>query len=237
MDESEDLPSSNNGQEKKRSSKAAQIAFYGFCAIMGVWFLLSVTLHLFLEKDPRVTRRAIDPRANKPAELLRCWEATYKLFDDLVYDFGHELLLSRKYRRDLKSTWGDRYGWDLVPWSQLAADRLRREVVGPWRWERKQVWDWCRLGDSDVMQRSKILSSLKQAHLMLDQLRVSLTRRMRSFVEPGRMTVDGGDLDLIDSIRHHLDGAQKQVIKLMEAKRRVRELMKLRKWKLKRSKH
>ena len=203
---------------------------------MGVWLLLSVTLHLFVEKDIRLTRRAIHPKAANPAELFMCWEATYRLFDDLVYDFGNELLLTRKHRRDLKGTWGDRYGWDLVPWDQHAPDRLSRELVGRWRWQRYQVWGWCRLGEPEVVERSAVLTLLKEVHADLDRLRVSLTRRIRSFVEPGRLTVGGGDLELIDSIRIRLRRAEKAAVAKTGRGRKTRDLKKLRRWKLKRSK-
>jgi hypothetical protein len=220
---------------KSKARKRFTVIFYGLSALFGVWLLLSVTIHLFGGQDMRRSRRAIGRRADDPTELYRCWESLYKLFDDLVYDFGHEVLLTRKHDRDLKSTWGERYGWDLLPLSQLPKGERRRAQAGPWRWKLLQTWSWCRLGDDDLVDRSPVLAILREVYVDLDHLRLALTRRIRSFAEPGRTTVHGGTQGLIGDVRDELREARKLSISLIRAKGDLPDVSKLRKWRLERN--
>lgn len=228
-------PSSTHRTEVRRSRFKLRFShfFYTFSAAFAVWLFASVLVHLYGSKDIRQQRPAISPRADNPAELYRCWESFYALFDELVYDFGHEVLLMRKHDRDLKTIWGERYGWDLLPLSQLPPDARGKEQAGSWRRRLMRVWSWCRLDEEQVVERSQILFLLREVYTALDRLRLNLTRRIRSFAGGKRFTLDGGTQSLIAEIRSKLLRARKLSIRLLRARGHTPDLSKLRRWRLK----
>jgi len=212
--------------------KVFSVAFYGFGGLCGLWLLVSVLSHLYGSKDIQRTLPAIHKDADKPEELYRCWENTYSLFNDLLYDFGNEIILMRRHTRNLKSTWGEKYGWDLLPANQLPARHKTLEKAGVWRYKMLETWSWCRLGETDVVEKSAVLELLRDVHTSLDVLRLGLTKRMRSLSESERTQLEGGAQKLIREVRRDLKKAGKLSIKLMRDVGKTPDQSKLRKWRL-----
>ena len=235
MKEAEKNNETTTPRRSRIGRKVFNVSFYGTSGLCGLWIAVSILVHLYGSKDIRRTRPAIHAAANKPEELYRCWESLYTLFDGLVYDYGREITLMRRHNRDLKSTWGEKYGWDLLPISQLPSRDRTREGAGTFRFKMIQTWSWCRLGEAEVVERSPILEKLREAYESLDLLRIALTKRMRSFAEPKRVRVEGGTQTEIRALRANLKAAGRQSIKLMRSRGKTPDLSKLRKWRLKRT--
>ena len=187
-------------------------------ALFGLWLVVSITVHLFGNRAVMAEGSAIDPRAKNPRELHRCWSEVDDLFRSLVEGFGNQVASLARYRRNLSQTWGSRFGWDLLPMNQLPSSRLDEEHLGPWRWRLLRVRHWCRLDESEVIARSRILRLVARAAADLEPLRLSLTRRMHSFAEPGDMTLSGGDQEVISRIRSNLAKARRALAQLFGGK-------------------
>lgn len=209
------------------------IVFYGSGGFFGVWLLLSMLLHLYGDKNIESDMPAISANADRPAELYNCWEDTYSLFDELVDDFAQEINLMRLHSRNLKSTWGEKYGWDLLPAGQLPAVHRTLEHAGAWRYKLLQTWSRCRLRQKDVVKKTSILATLRKVHVSLDLLRIGLTKRIRSFSDPGRTQLEGGTQKLIKDIRAELQKSGRLAIKLMRSAGKNPDYDKLRKWRFK----
>ncbi len=204
---------SDTTRKPKRRVRWIAVAYYGMTALFGLWLVVSVTVHLFGSKTVMAAGSAIDPKANNPRQLHRCWSEVDDLFRSLVTEFGRQVASLARYRRNLRQTWGGRFGWDLLPMDQIPASRLDEEHLGSWRWRLLRVRQWCRLEDSDVTDRSQVLALLSQAASELDPLRVSLTRRMHAFVDSGGVALPGGEQAVIGKIRTRIGKARRLLVK------------------------
>ncbi len=214
--------------------KIFNITFYGSGGLFGMWLLASMLLHLYGGKDiNNETVVVISADADRPEELYGCWEDTYSLFDQLVDDFAREISLMRFHNRNLKSTWGEKYGWDVLPAGQLPAAHRTLEQAGAWRYKLLQTWNRCRLDEKDVVKKSSILATLRRVQVSLDLLRIGLTRRIRSFSDPGRTQLEGGAQRLITDIRTELQKSGRLCLELMKSAGKDPDYDKLRDWRFK----
>jgi len=218
----------------RRRIRWAAVLFWAFSGGVGLWLILSITVHLFGGRDLFRTTSAMSARADNPVELQQCWQRLFRLYDNLVFDFGRQVQLLRRYHRDLKASWGGRYGWDLLPLDQLSPEQKDREHMGPWRWRLTRVRGWCRLDERDVLYRSEIVALLSQVANDLDQLRVALTGRIKSIAEPQEVSLRGGEQTVIERIRKHLAKARRLINALAKKKGRGPVLLRGQPWKARR---
>jgi hypothetical protein len=188
------------------------------------WILLSVGVHLMRSRGPLRQTPRISARAENPREVFQCYFDTWLLFDAMLDDFGRIAANQRCMKRSVKQDWGSIYAWDTHPWSVVdRGDQLTEESVGVWRYRLHEVWSRCRLNDTGLLERSRVLGSLALVHQDLDDLRRALTRQMRDFAR----TSD----PLVERIRRRLaaaDAELKQPQRLLREKRLVK--WRLRQW-------
>jgi len=177
-------------RERSRRLLVVQVVFYAGVAILGLWLLSSVVLHLMWDRGPLLGHGRISKKPTS-VEIFHCYLDTLTLFNVMMEDYGNVTARTRCERSSVKAVWGSIYSWDTNPWSVARkGNRVRPQDVGVWRFRKYQVWSRCRLGESDLLSRSQALHSLAEVHGEMDELRRVLTRQLHSYVSFSAPRVD-----------------------------------------------
>lgn len=198
--------------------------YYTVVSTFIAWILLSVAVHLLRSRDPLQQTPRISARADNPREIFQCYFDTWLLFDAMVEDFGRITGNQRCGAEALKRAWAPIYGWDTHPFTVVySQNRLSEESVGVWRYRMHEVWSRCRLNDTGLLERNRVLGLLAEVHQDLDELRRALTRQVRDF--------SGSSRTIVERIRSRLAAADARVNqpqRLLREKRLVK--WRLRQW-------